>query len=108
MASWGLAALVAGWFLYTAFTMGPTVRYLPPRIEGFVASGTRSSGESWDVLLTWSTSNADSAEITPGIGKVEPEGRRIVQIQKDTTFTMTATGPGGSATYELEVKVTEP
>jgi hypothetical protein len=88
--------------------MGPTVRHPPPRIESFVASGKRGTGGSWDVVLTWTTSNADSAEITPLIGKVEPEGRKELQIQNDTTFTMTATGPGGSATYELEVQVTEP
>jgi hypothetical protein len=88
--------------------MGPTVRHLPPRSESFVASGNRGAGGSWDVVLTWTTSNADSAEITPLVGKVEPEGRKELQIQNDTTFKMTATGPGGSATYELEVKVTEP
>jgi hypothetical protein len=108
LAGWGLVALVAGWFLYTAFTMGPTVRHPPPRIESFVASGHRGASGAWEVVLTWTTSNAESAEITPYIGQVEPEGRKELQIQNDTTFVMTATGPGGTATYELQVQVTEP
>ncbi len=99
---------VCAFLLYKAVTLPPPVYYPPPRIEAFVASGNRGGDGSWHVLLTWSTTNADDVQIEPGIGKVEPEGRRTLQIQKDTVYTMTAKGKGGVATHELEVQVTAP
>ena len=108
LGGWVALAAVCLFLLYKAFSFTAPVTYAAPKIEGFVASGTRGDAGSWHVLLTWSTSNADEVTIAPDIGKVEVEGRRTLQITKDTTFVMTAKGRGGEATHELEVKVTEP
>ena len=49
--------------------------------------------------LTWSTTNATSAEIDEGVGSVTPvaDGSTTVYPDTTTTYTLTATGPGGSA-----------
>ena len=50
--------------------------------------------------LTWSTSDATSAEIDEGVGSVTPvaDGSTTVYPDTTTTYTLTATGPGGTAT----------
>ena len=49
--------------------------------------------------LTWSTTHATSAEIDEGVGSVTPvaDGSTTVYPDTTTTYTLTATGPGGSA-----------
>jgi hypothetical protein len=106
IAGWAAFGLLVVFFLYKAFTIGPGVHYAPPKIDMFVASGSKAEGEVWRVVLTWGTSNADDVEISPMLGKVEPNGSKTVELQQDTTFNMVAKGPGGEATYELQVQVT--
>ena len=50
--------------------------------------------------LTWSTTRATSAEIDNGVGSVTPvaDGDTTVYPDTTTTYTLTATGPGGSST----------
>ena len=49
--------------------------------------------------LTWSTTDATSASIDEGVGSVTPvaDGSTTVYPDTTTTYTLTATGPGGSA-----------
>ena len=49
--------------------------------------------------LTWSTANASSASIDQGVGEVTPvaDGSTTVYPAGTTTYTLTASGPGGSA-----------
>ncbi|MGB6012424.1 MAG: RHS repeat-associated core domain-containing protein [Desulfobacterales bacterium] len=56
--------------------------------------------------LTWSSVNADSCVIEPGIGSVDINGSTSVAPTQTTTYTITATGPGGSATDQAVVTVT--
>ena len=51
------------------------------------------------VTLTWSTTDATSAEIDEGVGSVTPvaDGSTTVYPDTTTTYTLTATGPGGTA-----------
>lgn len=58
--------------------------------------------------LTWSTQNATSVEIDHGIGAVPLSGSRDVSLQDFTTFTLTATGPGGSAHRSVAIFVRSP
>jgi RHS repeat-associated protein len=58
--------------------------------------------------LAWSTKNVDSCTMEPGIGSVDIEGSFIVSPTETTTYTLTATGPGGSLTAAETVAVTYP
>jgi len=58
------------------------------------------------VTLTWMVNNATEVNIE-GIGKVKTTGSRTVKPSNvgTTTFTLTATGPGGTKTAAVEVEV---
>ena len=57
------------------------------------------------VILSWGTENADSCTIEPGIGPVEPAGSLTVTPSGPTTYTLTASGPGGVAMDSAAVEV---
>lgn len=57
------------------------------------------------VTLSWSSTNATDLDIQPGVGKVAPEGSTPVTPNESTTYTITASGPGGSATATAHVDV---
>ena len=59
------------------------------------------------VVLTWHTTDANSAEIE-GIGPVPTAGTRTVNPTDSTTYTLTATGDGGNATASARVTVNAP
>jgi len=59
-------------------------------------------GES--ATLTWSSTNATGLTLSPGIGQVAPEGSTRVSPTDSTTYTISASGPGG--TNESSVRVT--
>lgn len=56
--------------------------------------------------LAWSSTNATGASIEPGIGSVGPSGSRQVCPEKTTTYTITASGAGGSGMATETVNVT--
>ncbi len=56
-------------------------------------------------LLTWSSRNAQSLDLEPGIGRVNPQGSRAVSPPTSTTYTLTATGETGPATASAHVTV---
>ncbi|MBZ5662123.1 MAG: peptidoglycan-associated lipoprotein Pal [Acidobacteriia bacterium] len=58
--------------------------------------------------LTWSSTNATSLTLSPGIGAVAAEGKQTLSPTEATTYTITATGPGGSADASVRVSVTVP
>jgi peptidoglycan-associated lipoprotein len=60
------------------------------------------------VTLSWSSTNATDLDIQPGVGKVAPEGSTPVTPNESTTYTITASGPGGSATATAHVDVAAP
>ncbi len=55
--------------------------------------------------LTWSTSNATSASIDQGVGSVDASGSRQVCPSSTTTYTLTASGAGGTRTSSATVSV---
>jgi peptidoglycan-associated lipoprotein len=55
--------------------------------------------------LSWSSTNATDLDIQPGVGKVSPEGSTPVTPTQSTTYTITASGPGGSTTATAHVDV---
>ena len=61
-----------------------------------------NAGQS--VVLTWKTTDADSATIE-GIGPVPTAGTRTVNPTESTDYNLTATGAGGNATATARVTV---
>ncbi|MCP4687719.1 MAG: hypothetical protein GY859_06695, partial [Desulfobacterales bacterium] len=58
-------------------------------------------------VLSWTSTNADSAVIDNGVGPVTVNGSMTVSPDESTTYTITASGPGGSATDSATVEVIE-
>jgi peptidoglycan-associated lipoprotein len=57
------------------------------------------------VTLSWTSTDATDLDIEPGVGKVTPQGSTPVNPTESTTFKITATGPGGTATSDARVTV---
>jgi len=55
--------------------------------------------------LTWSSTNATSLTLNPTVGSVAPEGSSKVSPTESTTYTITATGPGGTADQSMRITV---
>ena len=69
---------------------------------GFSADSTRvARGQT--ALLSWHASDASSVSIDPGIGSVDTSGSRSVQIEGTTTYTLTASGPGGTVSQRVTI-----
>jgi peptidoglycan-associated lipoprotein len=64
----------------------------------FVQSGTK-------LTLNWTSTNATDLNLSPGVGKVAPEGSTSVTPAESTTYSLTASGPGGSAESSVRVTV---
>lgn len=79
-----------------------------PVVSSFeVEPSTIERGQA--ATLRWSVSgNATSITIEPGIGTVNASGNRQVFPGATTTYTLRATGPGGSNSATATVNVTAP
>jgi peptidoglycan-associated lipoprotein len=58
--------------------------------------------------LSWSSTNATQLTIAPEVGAVAPEGSTKVTPSDSTTYTITASGPGGTADSTVRVTVGAP
>lgn len=74
-----------------------------PTVTINASPDTVNSGQS--VTLSWSSTNATSLSIDPGVGSVAPQGSTPVSPTSSTTYTITATGAGGNATASTRVTV---
>lgn len=99
---------------YTLVAVGPggtattrvtvVVTIPPPLVLDFSASSPQISlGQP--TVLSWSTSDATSVSIDQGIGAVSAAGSLTVLPIVTTTYTLTASGPGGSVSMPLTVVV---
>jgi peptidoglycan-associated lipoprotein len=64
------------------------------------------SGQS--TTLNWTSTNATSLDLEPGVGQVAPQGSTNVSPTATATYTITATGPGGQATADVQITVAAP
>jgi peptidoglycan-associated lipoprotein len=55
--------------------------------------------------LTWSTTNATQVAIAPEVGPVSAEGSTKVTPGDSATYTITATGPGGTADASVRITI---
>jgi peptidoglycan-associated lipoprotein len=77
-----------------------------PTVNLQASPTTIQRGES--VTLTWSSTNATALSLSPEIGNVSAEGTQRVTPQDSITYTLTATGPGGSADANVHITVSAP
>jgi len=80
-----------------------TVIYSKPSVTISTASEVIRLGES--TLLTWDSIHAQHAQIDNGIGVVSPNGSIEVSPEQNTIYTISITGPGGSASAQITVRV---
>ena len=76
----------------------------PPALMLSVAPGSIDWGEN--ATLTWSSTHAESVEITPDLGTVPAAGSRKVSPRTTTTYQITVRGGGGQTrTASVTVRV---
>ena len=79
----------------------------PPASPTVALSASPSSAQAGQlVTLTWSSTNATSITLEPSMGSVAAQGSAKVKPSQSTTYTVTATGPGGSAHASAQVTIT--
>lgn len=75
----------------------------PPTVTLSAQPSIITLGES--STLSWSSQNATSLDLEPGVGTVSAQGSVSVTPQQTTTYTLTATGAGGTSTASATVTV---
>src|SRR5260370_20371619 len=79
----------------------------PPASPSVALSASPASAQAGQqVTLTWSSTNATSITLEPSVGPVVAQGSMTVRPSQSTTYTVTATGPGGSAHASAQVIIT--
>jgi outer membrane protein OmpA-like peptidoglycan-associated protein len=87
---------------FKAGTASATVAVAKPTAQLSASKTQINVGEA--TQLKWTSTEAPSVEIS-GLGKVAGSGDQSVQPLHDTTYKLTASGPGGTATASSSVSV---
>jgi OmpA-OmpF porin, OOP family len=80
----------------------------PPAPTATISANPTSIQQGQCTALSWSSTNASSASINPGLGGVTLSGSQQVCPAATTPYTIAAAGAGGSATASTTVTVTAP
>lgn len=76
----------------------------PPPKPTVKLTSTSPLMPSGDAMLNWTSTNATSLDLEPGVGGVSvPAGSKDVNPAQTTTYTITATGAGGTATANFVI-----
>ncbi|HVO58336.1 MAG TPA: peptidoglycan-associated lipoprotein Pal [Dongiaceae bacterium] len=104
------AALTVGCNKKPVAATAPPASTAPPAARPTVTlQATPTSINKGDVTtLSWSSTNATQLTISPEVGAVAPEGSTKVTPADSTTYTITASGPGGTADSSVRVTVAAP
>ncbi len=78
-----------------------------PVISSFTAD-TNSIFAGNSVTLSWSTANASSLSLSPGIGDVSNLTSLTLSPSSSTDYVLTASGPGGTTSSSFQVSVSTP
>jgi hypothetical protein len=78
----------------------------PPSVTFISSKYEVNDGEEFE--LTWQTSNANNVTIDQEIGNVDRNGNRILTIGETTTYSLIASGPGGTVTQKVTVRYKTP
>ncbi len=87
---------------FTAGVASATVAVAKPSAEMSANNSQVYCGETSQ--LKWTSSDAPQVEISP-TGTVAASGEQTVQPNQTTTYKLAATGPGGTATSDVTIKV---
>ena len=89
-------------------TPPPAPAPAPARPTVTLQANPTSVNKGEATTLSWSSTNATQLSIAPDVGAVAPEGSTKVTPGDSTTYTITASGPGGSADASVRVTVAAP
>ena len=87
---------------FTVGTASATVAVAKPTAQLSATTAQLNCGDASQ--LNWTSSDAPRVEITP-VGPVANSGQQSIQPTQTTTYSLTATGPGGTATSSATVSV---
>jgi outer membrane protein OmpA-like peptidoglycan-associated protein len=87
---------------FTVGTASARVAVAKPAADLSATTAKVNCGETSQ--LKWTSSDAPKVEITP-VGEVTASGEVAVQPKQTTTYNLTASGPGGTATSSVTVDV---
>jgi len=87
---------------FTVGTASATVAVAKPTAQLSATTAQLNCGDASQ--LNWTSSDAARVEITP-VGPVANSGQQSIQPTQTTTYNLTATGPGGTATSSATVNV---
>lgn len=79
-----------------------------PRSKADISAAPENILLGQSSTLSWTTENASRVSIDQGIGTISKNGSRTVSPKATTTYAITATGPGGTATDRITVNVIDP
>jgi OOP family OmpA-OmpF porin len=105
-----IAARGEGGSQTAATTVAVTPAPLPPPPAPTVSLSASPAAipQGQCTTLAWSSTNASSASIDPGVGSVDLNGSRQICPGSTTGYMITATGAGGSQTAAATVTVNPP
>jgi peptidoglycan-associated lipoprotein len=90
----------------------PPPAYTPPpaavKPTASLSADKSSINKGDSVKLSWTTSDAQNISITPDVGAVTAQGSTSVTPAQSTTYTLTASGPGGNAESTASITVNAP
>jgi RHS repeat-associated protein len=96
----GTSAEEGSW-VELVISLGP--ERIPPTVSISASPALISQGGS--ATLSWNSTHAQSAHLDHGIGSVNPNDSMSISPSHTTIYTLTVTGPGGSADAQVTVKV---
>lgn len=82
-----------------------TINVIPPPTINSFATNASSVVSGFPALLSWNIGDATSVSINNGVGSVATSGSRMVYPTATTTYTILASGPGGTRTSQVTVSV---
>jgi peptidoglycan-associated lipoprotein len=111
-----LVSFAALLFLVAGCKKKPIATHEPPpppppaavKPTATISADRNSINKGESAKLTWSTTDATNVSIAPEVGAVTPQGSTTVTPSDSTTYTLTATGAGGSADSSVRVSVRIP
>jgi peptidoglycan-associated lipoprotein len=94
----------------TKETPPPPPAYTPPPATPTVTlqADPTSVNKGDATTLSWTSTNATQLTVTPDVGQVTAQGSTKVAPTDSVTYSITATGPGGSANASARVTVNAP
>jgi peptidoglycan-associated lipoprotein len=80
----------------------------PPKPTVSIQANPTSINKGDSTTLSWTSTDATQLTISPDVGSVNAQGSTQVSPANSTTYTVTASGPGGSADSSVRVTVNQP